>query len=257
MSRRTYLATAALLALGVAAAAAADRDFSGKWLLDADHSEMKGLIGEIFPVLTIDQQTAIHCMATTAAGGSVEWNYHLDDSDSKDRVGAESWNSKVKWEGDALLINTLVTAPEPYTIMDRWTLSHDGNQISIEREIERNGQIRKGYLVYRREGAPASPVSSIRTALAPAPARRGGSPTLARRPETPPSPPPAQYTIPAGTQILLTLTNPVSTKNSKDGDHVYLQTAMPVAQNDRMVIPRGSYVQGSVSKSQGRRARRQ
>jgi hypothetical protein len=41
----------------------------------------------------------------------------------------------------------------------------------------------------------------------------------------------------------------VSTKNSKDGDHVYLQTAVPVAQDGRIVIPRGSYVQGSVSKT--------
>jgi len=237
-----------LLSLGTAAAADSDRDFSGKWLFRADHSDLGALPGDdAYPVLVVDQKSAIHCTATTAAGGSVEWTYRLDGQDSKYQLGAESRNSAVKWEGAALLIDTLVNAPQSYTVMDRWTLSRDHAQLTIQRQVVRGSQQSEGYLVYRREGAIGAPLSSTGTAMPePPPVNQ---PVLARRAEPPAPPPPAAYTIAAGTHILLSLTNPVSTKNSKDGDHVYLETAVPVAQGSRIVIPRGSYVQGSVSKS--------
>jgi type IV secretion system protein VirB10 len=177
----------------------------------------------------------------------VAWTYRLDGEDSKYRVGGEFRNSAVKWEGAALLINTLVSGPQSYTIMDRWTLSPDRNQLQIHREIA-GPQHAEGALVYRREGTVSAPAPPTGTATASPPAGAAPQQSLARRPE-PPAPPPTEFTIPSGTHILLSLTNPVSTKNSKEGDHVYLQTAVPVAQGGRIVIPRGSYVQGSVSKS--------
>jgi type IV secretion system protein VirB10 len=200
---------------------------------------MRGLPGDAYPVIVVEQKSAIHCTATTAAGVAVEWTYRLDGEESKYQVGAESMNSAVKWEGSALLVNTLVNTAQTYTVMDRWTLSRDHNQLTIQRQIERGPERLEGYLIYRREGAAG--------AIAEPPVT--GQTVLARRPETPAAPPPAEYTIPAGTHILLSLTNPVSTKNSKEGDHVYLETAVPVAQGGRIVIPRGSYVQGSVGKS--------
>jgi hypothetical protein len=126
-----------LVHLRIASAADSDRDFSGKWLLNADHSDLHALPGDAYPVLVVEQKSAIHCTATTAAGGSVEWTYRLDGEDSKYRVGAESMNSAVKWEGAALLINTLVNGAQSYTIMDRWTLSRDRTQLNIQRQIER------------------------------------------------------------------------------------------------------------------------
>ena len=238
----------ALVSLTAASAADSDRDFSGKWLLNADHSDLHALRGDIYPVLVVEQRSAIHCTATTAAGGQVEWTYRLDGEDSKYKVGQDSMNSAVKWEGAALLINTLVNGAQSYTVMDRWTLSRDRTQLNIQRQVEGGPQMMEGYLIYRREGAPGAPPSSTGTAIM---EPQGGAPlpTLVRRPETPTTPPPTAFTIPAGTHILLTLTNPVSTRNSKDGDHVYLRTAVPVAQGGRVVIARGSYVQGSVNKS--------
>jgi len=233
-------------------AADSDRDFSGKWLLSADHSEMRALPGEAYPVLVVEQKAAIHCLATKA-GGSVEWTYRLDGEDSKYQVGAESMNSAAKWEGAALLINTLVRGPQDYTIMDRWTLSRDHTQLNIQRQIVQGARQMEGYLIYRREGAMGAPPSSTGTGIVESSSgpvgQPVGQPVLMRRPESPVKPAPTEYKISAGTHILLTLTNPVSTKNSKEGDHVYLQTAVPVAQDGRIVIPRGSYVQGSVNKS--------
>jgi hypothetical protein len=129
--------------------------------------------------------------------------------------------------------------------MDRWTLSRDYNQLTIHRQIERAGQQVEGSLIYRREGAavPTPPTA------APAVAITAPTTTLVHRPETLPPAPPTSFTIPAGTHILLSLTNPISTKDSKDGDKVYLQTAVPVAQSNTIVIPKGSYVAASISKS--------
>jgi type IV secretion system protein VirB10 len=58
--------------------------------------------------------------------------------------------------------------------------------------------------------------------------------------------PSAEYTVPSGTKIPLTLTQGITSKTAKEGDPVYAQTAFPVTQNNRIVIPAGSYVQGVV-----------
>lgn len=70
----------------------------------------------------------------------------------------------------------------------------------------------------------------------------------------PPAPTPQQsnvdpgtdYNVPSGTKIPLTLTQGITSKTAKEGDPVYAQTAFPVTQNNRIVIPAGSYVQGVV-----------
>jgi type IV secretory pathway VirB10-like protein len=54
------------------------------------------------------------------------------------------------------------------------------------------------------------------------------------------------YSVPSGTKIPLTLTQGITSKTAKEGDPVYAQTAFPVTQNNRIVIPAGSYVQGVV-----------
>jgi hypothetical protein len=246
-ARITTLVQIAALSITVGYAADSDRDFSGKWLLNANHSEMHALPGDAYPVLMVEHKSVLHCTATTENGDSVQWTYRLDGQDSKYQIGAEKLNSAVKWEGSALLVNTLVSGPRDYAVMDRWTLSRDGTQLNIQRQMTEGSRQMEGYLIYRREGAPSGPPASPGVAMAEPPAPK--QTVLIRRPETAPKPAPTEYSIPAGTHILLTLTNPVSTKNSKDGDHVYLQTAVPVAQDGRIVVPRGSYVQGSVSKS--------
>lgn len=60
-------------------------------------------------------------------------------------------------------------------------------------------------------------------------------------------PDPNTLIIPAGTQIPLTLTQAISTKNARDGDPVYAQTAFPFVLNERILVPAGTYVQGKIS----------
>jgi hypothetical protein len=56
-----------------------------------------------------------------------------------------------------------------------------------------------------------------------------------------------EYTVNAGTRVPLALINSVSTKHSAEGDRVYLQTVFPILANNRIVIPPGSYVIGTVT----------
>ncbi len=58
--------------------------------------------------------------------------------------------------------------------------------------------------------------------------------------------PAADYNVPSGTKIPLMLTQGITSKTAKEGDPVYAQTSFPVTQNNRIVIPAGTYVQGVV-----------
>ena len=53
--------------------------------------------------------------------------------------------------------------------------------------------------------------------------------------------------IPQGTHVLLRMLNSISTRTAAEGNQVYLQTVTPVAINGEIVLPPGTYVQGSVS----------
>jgi hypothetical protein len=61
---------------------------------------------------------------------------------------------------------------------------------------------------------------------------------------------PVEITVPAGTKVPLTLKQGITTKNAKQGDPVYAQTAFPVTANDRIIIPAGTFVQGTVRQVQ-------
>lgn len=52
--------------------------------------------------------------------------------------------------------------------------------------------------------------------------------------------------IPKGTHVLLKMVNSINTRTANEGDQVYLQTATPIAIDGGVVVPAGSYVQGTV-----------
>lgn len=55
------------------------------------------------------------------------------------------------------------------------------------------------------------------------------------------------YLVDTGTRIPLSLINSVSTKNALPGDRVYLETVFPILIENRIVIPPGSYVMGTIT----------
>jgi hypothetical protein len=60
------------------------------------------------------------------------------------------------------------------------------------------------------------------------------------------APGPNATVIPAGTKIPLLLKQAISTKNAKEGDAVYAETAFPFVANDRVLVPAGTYIQGKI-----------
>lgn len=52
--------------------------------------------------------------------------------------------------------------------------------------------------------------------------------------------------LPAGTQLPMVVHNSVTTRSAKAGDPVYLETIFPITQDNRIIIPAGSYVHGEV-----------
>jgi type IV secretion system protein VirB10 len=61
---------------------------------------------------------------------------------------------------------------------------------------------------------------------------------------------PNAIVIPAGTKVPLSLKQAISTKNAREGDPVYAETAFPFVVNDRMLIPAGTYIQGRIMHSE-------
>ena len=53
--------------------------------------------------------------------------------------------------------------------------------------------------------------------------------------------------IPAGSKIPLVLKQAISTKNAREGDPVYAETAFPFVLNDRILVPAGTYIQGKIT----------
>ncbi len=53
--------------------------------------------------------------------------------------------------------------------------------------------------------------------------------------------------IPGGTHVLLRMVNSINTRTARDGDQVYLQTASPIVAGGKILVPPGTYVQGTVS----------
>jgi hypothetical protein len=216
-----------------------DRDFSGAWLLDDKKSDLRSLSVAPGLVLTVTQEgSAIRCVESDGNGKSgASWTYRTDSTATKYQVGPERMSSMTKWEGSALLINTIVTGPQNYAVMEHWKVSRDHNLLTIRRQIERGVTESEAVLVYRNQHPSEIPKPSG----APAPV----TPSTPAGPSARPSP--AEIVVPAGTKIPLALVNSLSTKHSGEGDRVYLQTTFPVVIDGRIVIPRGSYVAGTVT----------
>ena len=219
--RPAYLGLILAAALAaIATGQQAERDFSGTWRLNRDRSAIRALPEAPGPVLTVAQHAAL--MRITAAGAAR--TVSTDGSETNATVGDAKATTVLKWEGAALLFNTLVSGPaRNYGLMERWSVSRDRAQLTIAVEFIRGAEESDSILVYDRDGTPAAPP------LAPAP--------------------PAAVQVPKGTRIPLGLLNSISTKGSREGDRIYLTTLMPVALGGRIVIPAGSYVSGTVTSS--------
>jgi type IV secretion system protein VirB10 len=188
--------------------------------LKSEHAERGSLPEPPAAVLEVEHRGGtVRCTSTASGGAPESFHFTIDGKETRTKTGTKSLSTIAKWEGAALLINTMVSGPAgAYTQMDRWRVSRDGATLTIQREIVGRAGGAEAVLSYERQG------------LAPHPAGK-----------------PGEYAVEAGTKIPLVLINSVSTKQSSEGDRIYLSTTFPVLVNGQVIIPPGSYVAGTLT----------
>ncbi len=241
---------AALAIFGLACFAQSDSGFSGVWKFNPSRSNVRDLPSPPDPFLKVDESKA----SLTVAGGPQDGSassisiYPLDGRTESHKSGDSKLSTATKWEGSVLLVNTLVSGPQNYTVMERWRSSRDGATLTITRTIVRIRGESESVLVYEN---PTLVSSAKPVELAPRPAERVVAERAAPAPRAAPQAEPEEYVVEAGTRVLLRLTNAVNTRHTGVGDRVYLETVVPIFVHGRPVIPRGSYVIGTVTESKG------
>jgi len=235
--------------------------FSGRWRFDPDRSTVRTLPAPPDPFLKIESD-ATGFRISAASGPDGPWSaplvYPLDGNSANRRSGDVRFNTVTKWEGAALLVNTLVSGGQNYTLMERWEHSRDGSRLTITRTYSaRAGEI-ESTLVYENTAIAAEPEEPRALPVPAGGFQRAGQPVLKGnfRPRPAPGEPSdaargvePEYLVPAGTHLLLRLTNSLNTKTAAAGDRVYLETAVPIFAQGRLVVPVGSYVSGTVTES--------
>ena len=123
-----------------AAMAQAKPNFTGTWKLNTDKSDFGPIPGPTSQTDKIDQQDASMKINRTQAGqrgeATYDLTYTLDGEERSNLIRGNAVKSKAKWNGDALDIETKLTAQDnELTITDKWTLTDDGKSITIARHI--------------------------------------------------------------------------------------------------------------------------
>jgi len=79
---------------------------------------------------------------------------------------------------------------------------------------------------------------------APASAARAARPATAQNVG-----PVERISVPSGTRFAVVLENGISTRGAKPGDSLYFRTSFPITQDNRIVVPVGSYLRGELLES--------
>lgn len=244
----------ALILLALQLATAQSGSFSGTWKLNPSKSDLRGMPDPPADVLKAEESaTSLKLVGLTQAGetSGKPVSYPLDGSSLKNG----DWNIATKWEGTALLVSTLFSGPQNYSIMERWKVDNGGSRLTINRTIVRATGQQEYVLLYDNANV-APPALTLReeTIRQDSSRKQDGARQIERAwpkvSESEARTAASEYLIEPGTRILLRLTNSVNTKNTTPGARIYLETAVPVYAQGKLVIPRGSYVMGTVTESQ-------
>ena len=121
-------------------AADAKPNLSGAWKLNVGKSDFGPLPGPTSRTLKIDHEDPSLKIAVTEVKQQGEVSYQASyTTDGKENVNTNRGNtfrSKLKWDGDVLVIETKGTfAGGEVTARDKWTLSDGGKTLTIERHL--------------------------------------------------------------------------------------------------------------------------
>src|SRR5438552_7075047 len=142
-----------LIAFG--AGGQSDQGLSGGWKFNRERSEIRNLPVAPDAFLQVEQSGATLTLSASSQedGAPTISTYPLDQRTEKHQAGNITTSTMTKWEGAALLVNTLVSGPQNYTVMERWKRSRDGNTLTINRTIVRLSGESESVLVYENPAA--------------------------------------------------------------------------------------------------------
>ena len=138
---------------------AADPDFSGIWTLDESRSELRRRTPQPWIRMQVEHKDAeVRCVPVEQPhpepkkASRVMLHFATNGKETAHPIGDATGKSIAKWEGSALMINTIVNGPQrSYTQMDRWKMSRDGRVLTVRRQIvSLHGEI-ESTLVYEKQ----------------------------------------------------------------------------------------------------------
>ncbi len=128
------------------------QEFNGSWRLASERPESGTLPERPAEMLEILQKpNLVRCAARRGAAKPLVFSFTIDGKETKTRDGDRTLSVESKWEGSALLVNTIVNGISSYTQMDRWRVSRDGTQLTIRREVVRLRGGAESVLIYRKQ----------------------------------------------------------------------------------------------------------
>jgi hypothetical protein len=138
---------------------AGDPDFSGIWTLDESRSELRRTTPQPWNRMKVEHKDVeIRCVPVGQSHpdpkkvSRVMLHFATNARETAHPIGDGRAKSIAKWEGSALMINTIVNDPQrSYTQMDRWKMSRDGKVLTIRRQIvSLQGEV-ESTLVYEKQ----------------------------------------------------------------------------------------------------------
>lgn len=139
--------------------AAGDPDFSGMWALNESESQIRRSQDTPWKRMLVEHKdTDVRCTPAeqpepdAKKAPRMTMQFATNGKEIAHPIGDATGKSIAKWEGSALMINTIVSSPQrSFTRMDRWKLSRDGKVLTVRRQIVTlQGQI-ESTLIYDKQ----------------------------------------------------------------------------------------------------------
>ena len=138
-------------------------DFSGRWLLDLDRSDIKGDNPPVSSIFVIEHKEPRWHLSRThiyANGKSDTQNIDLVTTERKESVHRKDGytvSSRMYWEGESLVLDEKISGPGGWrgTNLVKYSLSDNGKTlIALEREEDSKSKTTNRWVFYNKPAPP-------------------------------------------------------------------------------------------------------
>ncbi len=140
LNRLTGVLLFGLATAWMAAGADSRPNYSGEWKLNLEKSDFGPLRPPTSRTDRIDHKDSNLNVTTIVVNPQGEntrrWSCTTDGKECTNTIGPASLKTTVKWEGDALMVDSKGTFNDnEVQFKDKWTLSEDGKMLTINRHL--------------------------------------------------------------------------------------------------------------------------